>query len=292
MNEESYDELIAREAAHWGAVGAGERDPQIWDDERMFALFFGDRYEQFLRTALSAGPRILELGCGGGGTALALAARGARVTGIDLSAARIEGAVAEATRRGLGAEFVVGDLNRMPLPGKPYDAVVAHDALHHILELGGLLDRVREALVPGGRLVVMDFAGMGRIRKLAAAGLFAVLPTHRPYREKWMLRRRLASFLAPEARKRESLARGTAEGLHDSSPFEEISGPSIHREIASRFTVEEYATFCPFWYYLAPKLSLPAPLRMPVARTLRAMDAAMTLVRPHSGAYILITART
>ena len=291
MNEESYRDLIAREAAHWGAVASGGRDPQIWDDERMFDLFFGERYEQFLRATLASGPRVLELGCGSGGTALALAARGAHVTGIDLSPARIDEARAEAGRRNLRAEFIVGDLNRIALQGGPYDAVVAHDALHHILALGPLLDRVRAALAPGGRLVVMDFAGMGAFRKLAAAGLFALLPTHTPYGRKWALRRRLASFMAGEEKKRAALELGTGERLHESSPFEEISGPSIHREIAARFGVEEFVTFCPFWYYLAPKLALPAAWRMPVARALHAMDAAITAARPRSGAYFLITAR-
>jgi len=291
MKSEAYDELIAREAAHWGAVAPGGRDPQIWDDERMFALFFGERYEQFLRSAIASGPRVLELGCGRGGTALALAGRGAAVTGIDLSAPRIGEARAEAARRGLRAEFLVGDLNRMALPAVPYDAVIAHDALHHILALGPLLDRVRGVLAPGGRLVVMDFAGMGAVRKLAAAGLFALLPTHRPYREKWALRGRLSPFLAGESKKRAALEEGTSGGLHASSPFEEISGPSILREIESRFTVEECVTFCPFWYYLAPKLALPASWRMPAARVLHAMDAAMTSVSPRSGAYFLLTAR-
>jgi len=55
--------------------------------------------------------------------------------------------------------------------------------------------------------------------------------------------------------------------------------------------VEEFVTFCPFWYYLAPKLALPAAWRMPVARALHAMDAAITAARPRSGAYFLITAR-
>ena len=291
MDDETYEDLIAREAAHWGASGPGGRDPQIWDDERLFALFFGGRYEQFLSTALASGSRILELGCGRGGAALALAARGAHVTGIDLSSERIDEANTESARRGLRAEFIVGDLNRMSIPGGPYDAVVAHDALHHILELGPLLDRVRGALVHGGRLVVMDFAGMGTARKIAAAGLFALLPTHRPYSEKWALRRRLVSFMASESEKRAALSGGAVDRLHASSPFEEISGPSIYREIAARFAIEEYVTFCPFWYYLAPKLALPGAWRMPVARVLHAMDAAMTKVSPRSGAYMLITAR-
>jgi SAM-dependent methyltransferase len=292
MKREEYDILIGREAAHWSARTREGKDPQIWDDEKLFEIFFGREYRHLLRRAEEHGPRVLELGCGSGGTALALAERGLHVTGIDLSPERVEAAAREARRRGLAGKtvFLAGDLNLMPLPASSFECVVAHDALHHILELGDLLDRVRGALVPGGRLVVMDYVGMGTLRRVAAAGLFALLPTYRSYRSKWGLRRRLVSFLSPEARKRRAFAEGSAKLLHAESPFEEISGPSIGAAIASRFRVEEFFTFCPFWYYLAPKLRLPGPLRHPVARTMHALDGAMIRIRPRAGAHIFMTA--
>lgn len=292
MKREAYDILIGREAAHW-SVGARDADgPQIWDDEQLFEIFYGREYRHLLGCVQESGPRVLELGCGNGGTAIALAERGLQVTGIDLSPVRIDAARKEAIRLGLAERtvFIEGDLNLMPLPASSYDCVVAHDALHHILELGNLLDRVRGALVPGGRLVVMDFVGMGRPRRIMAAVLFALLPTHRSYRSKWGLRRRLGSFLASERRKRDGLARGSADLLHADSPFEEISGPSIPAEISSRFRVGEYFTFCPFWYYLAPKLRLPRSWRYPAARALHRMDGAMLRIRPRAGAHIFMTA--
>jgi SAM-dependent methyltransferase len=292
MKRENYDALISREAAHW-SIGARDADnPQIWDDEQLFEIFYGREYRHLLGCVQESGPRVLELGCGSGGTALALAERGLLVTGIDLSPARVDAARKEALRRGLGERtvFIEGDLNLMPLPASSFDCVVAHDALHHILELGLLLDRVRGALVPGGRLVVMDYVGMGRLRRVMAAAMFALLPTHRPYRSKWGLRRRLGSFLASEKRKRDALAGGTRTLLHAGSPFEEISGPSIPAEISSRFRVGEYFTFCPFWYYLAPKLKLPGSWRYPAARALHRLDGAMLRIRPRAGAHIFITA--
>lgn len=292
MKREDYDILIGREAAHWGVAAREGGDPQIWEDERLFEIFFGREYRRLLRRVEERGPRVLELGCGNGGTALALAELGLHVTGIDLSPERVEAATHEALRRGLAArtEFLTGDLNLMPLPVSSFDCVVAHDALHHILELGNLLDRVRGALVPGGRLVVMDFVGMGGLRRLVAAAMFALLPTYRSYRSKWGLRRRLVPFLTPEMRKRRAFEEGSARLLHAESPFEEISGPSISAAIASRFRVEEFFTFCPFWYYLAPKLRLPGSWRYPVARALHALDGAMIRIRPRAGAHIFVTA--
>jgi ubiquinone/menaquinone biosynthesis C-methylase UbiE len=292
MKREVYDILIGREAAHWSAGARGEDNPQIWDDAKLFEIFFGGAYRRLLGQAEEHGPRVLELGCGSGGTALALAERGLMVTGIDLSPERVAVAARESERMGLAGRttFLTGDLNVIPLPASSFDCVVAHDALHHILDLGGLLDRVRLALVPGGRLVVMDFVGMGRFRRVCAAAMFALLPTHRSYRSKWALRRRLRSFLTSEKGRRLALAKGTADLLHAESPFEEISGPSIRAEIESRFRVGEYFTFCPFWYYLVPKLRLPRALRYPVARVLHALDGAMIRIRPGAGAYIFMTA--
>jgi len=110
------------------------------------------------------------------------------------------------------------------------------------------------------------------------------------YRSKWGLRNRLGAFLTSERQRRDALEKGTPGLLHPGSPFEEISGPSIYAEIASRFRIGEYFTFSPFWYYLAPKLRLPGTWRYPVARAFRACDAAMIRLRPRAGAHIFITA--
>jgi ubiquinone/menaquinone biosynthesis C-methylase UbiE len=239
------------------------------------------------------GPCILDLGCGNGGTALTLAENGLQVTGIDLSRERISKAQEEAKRRLVTrrVEFIAGDLNIAPLVERSFDCVLAHDALHHILELGDLLDRVERTLVPGGRLIVMEYVGMGKRRKIVAAALFALLPTYQPYSAKWKLRHRIAPFLASEAAKRQALEGGSSEVLHSESPFEEISGHSIVDAVRSRFVVEEYFTFCPFFYYLAPKIRLPGWLRYGVAHALHALDTLILRAWPHSGAYMFIMAR-
>jgi SAM-dependent methyltransferase len=293
MNTGEYDRLIAREAAHWGDVAQDPENPQIWDDPELFEIFFGVEFRMLLGEVQECGSRVLELGCGAGGLALRLAELGKTVTGIDLSPERIRRAGDEARRRGLESRtsFLAGDLNVMPLPGNSFDCVVAHDALHHVLELGGLLDRVRAALIPGGRVIVMDFVGMGPVRKVAAAAMYALLPTHQSYRVKWSLRHRVGAFLASERAKRRAIERGRADRLHAGSPFEEISGRSIPEEIRRRFRVLEEHTFCPFWYYLAPKIRLPRRLRRAAALGLHTLDALALRLRPSSGAYILMIAR-
>lgn len=71
--------------------------------------------------ALSPPSKLLDLPCGFGRHALALASRGYRITGIDLASSEIEAAQRDAQSRGLvTANFQVGDMRLSPTGG-PYD---------------------------------------------------------------------------------------------------------------------------------------------------------------------------
>jgi hypothetical protein len=97
--------------------------------------------------------------------------------------------------------------------------------------------------------------------------------------------------MTSERGKRRAIEAGKPDLLHEGSPFEEISGASIRAEIGPRFRIEEFFTFCPFWFYLAPKLRLPTRWRYPVARVLHGLDGALLRIRPGAGAYIFLVAR-
>jgi ubiquinone/menaquinone biosynthesis C-methylase UbiE len=296
-----YEQLARREAEHWGAAGHDPLNPQIWDDPGLQEIFFGAEERHFLKRAVAIGPRVLELGCGEGDLAWDLAGRGLDVTGIDLSPKRIQAAAARVNADAVAARvapatspasprFVVGDLNTMELPDGPFDGAIAHDALHHIVELDALFTRLERVLRPGGTLLVLDFAGMGRAARMLSAALVAVLPTYMPYARKWGLRRRLGAFLASERDKRAALERGTGGVLHDQSPFEGISQESIVPAIERRFEIIEYRSFLPFWWYLAPKLRLGAH-RDALARRFRAWDDGLLRSGLARGSYFIVEAR-
>lgn len=287
------DPLLQREAHAWDRVQPDPSNPQIWHDPKLFGMFFGSEYQWLVDRAIACGPEILELGCGEGRLAIRLAERGCRVTGIDLSPGRIERADAFARRAGVHdrVTFRTGDLNAVDLEPGRYSCIVAHDALHHVHDLRHLFTQVRSALAPGGRLLVMDYRGMGRLRRLAVAFLYAVLPTVKPYRDKWRLRSRLRGFLAGEEQKRADLARGGGPALHEESPFEEISQSSLPRLLHEMFIVERYETLLPFWFYLAPKLLIPRRARYPLARFFRIMDAALSALGV-PGAHFVLEARS
>lgn len=98
------------------------------------------------------GLRVLDAGCGSGLHAALLLDRGARVTGIDRSAAMLE----HARRRlaGRGVELRVADL-RDPLPFAEgsFDGIMSALALHYLRDWGPTLAEFRRVLRPGGWLV-------------------------------------------------------------------------------------------------------------------------------------------
>lgn len=100
--------------------------------------------------------RVLDAGCGDGLLSLAMARRHPTwaLVGIDLRDDLLEGARRRAAGRGLpNARFLPGNLER-PLPERERDAVTAVECLSEIPDDRQALKMMRDALRPGGVLVV------------------------------------------------------------------------------------------------------------------------------------------
>ncbi|MBI5365738.1 MAG: methyltransferase domain-containing protein [Planctomycetes bacterium] len=119
------------------------------------------REVDFLQRVLGLCPedRVLDLCCGHGRHAIALAARGYRVTGVDLSAPAV--ALARRAARAAGVadriRFVRGDMRRPPVADGPYHAVVnLFSSFGYFDDAANaeLLRRLFAALRPGGRLLL------------------------------------------------------------------------------------------------------------------------------------------
>jgi SAM-dependent methyltransferase len=113
--------------------------------------------------------RVLDVGCGVGRWSRLLAARGARVTGIDLSPTMI----AQARVRALAANvadrcrFFVQDLSSLDIQER-YDLVLGVTVLQHILDpeaLRAAVAALTAHLAPGGRLVLLEAAPSGRVKR-------------------------------------------------------------------------------------------------------------------------------
>lgn len=99
-----------------------------------------------------AGLKVLDVGCGSGPLTEALRAKGAVVSGFDLSPAMVELA---RERLGKDADLKVADLGAaLPYPDDTFDLVVASLSLHYVQDWASALAELRRLLKPGGRLTV------------------------------------------------------------------------------------------------------------------------------------------
>jgi SAM-dependent methyltransferase len=94
----------------------------LQDQERVLAEFLGD----------VSGRRILDMATGTGRAALALARRGATVTGVDASREMLSVARSRATEAGLSIDFSEGDAHTLAFPDRAFDAVVCLRMLMHV----------------------------------------------------------------------------------------------------------------------------------------------------------------
>ena len=100
------------------------------------------------------GRRILDVGTGTGRAAIALAKRGAIVTGVDASAEMLEVAARRAKDAGAGVTFARGDAHRLDFADRSFDAVVCLRVLMHTPDWRASL---RELCRIADRRVVFDY---------------------------------------------------------------------------------------------------------------------------------------
>jgi ubiquinone/menaquinone biosynthesis methyltransferase len=103
--------------------------------------------------AAGPGSRVLDLACGTGDIAFALAARGAQVVGLDITHRMLQLARA----KGRGPRFVTGDMLALPFGNNAFDVVTTGYGLRNVPDLSRALAEARRVLRPGGTFVSLDF---------------------------------------------------------------------------------------------------------------------------------------
>jgi len=104
---------------------------------------------------VNLGQRALDLCCGTGDIALALAGQGAKVTAMDFSEPMLK--IAEQRKGDADIEYKTGDALNTGEPEAHYDCVTIAYGLRNLADFEGGLAEMHRVTKPGGKLLVLDF---------------------------------------------------------------------------------------------------------------------------------------
>jgi len=99
------------------------------------------------------GERALDLAAGTGDIAFAVAARGAKTIGLDITHRMLQLAHAKSS----AASFITGDMTSLPFRSSSFDLVTTGYGLRNVPDLNTAIDEIARVLKPGGRLLSLDF---------------------------------------------------------------------------------------------------------------------------------------
>jgi 2-polyprenyl-6-hydroxyphenyl methylase/3-demethylubiquinone-9 3-methyltransferase len=125
------------------------------------------------------GMRLLDIGCGAGVAAEALARRGFNVLGLDAAGEAIEAARIHAEGRGLPLAYRAGTAEDLLADEQRFPVITALEVIEHVSDPTAFLTTLRDLLIPGGQLLLSTLNRTSRsflAAKVAAEYLLRWLP--------------------------------------------------------------------------------------------------------------------
>ena len=143
-SETGYPGIMDRYQEAWESLYSGQSRP--WRGVADIAWM-----------SVSAGDRVLDLGCGNGKTSAALIERGADVTGIDFSPSAVESCKRIFGEKGT---FLEADVRSLPFADGSFDIVVSVHVIEHVPEsdISKASEEIVRVLRTGGTLYLRCFA--------------------------------------------------------------------------------------------------------------------------------------
>ncbi|MCO5576756.1 hypothetical protein L7F22_030575 [Adiantum nelumboides] len=158
------------------SLGPGEKNFQRFLDTSQYKLdgilryerIFGDGFvstggrettEEFVkRLDLQPGEKVLDVGCGIGGSDFYMAEQfDVNIVAIDLSVNMISLALERAIGRHCAVQFEIADCTKKDFPASSFDVIYSRDTLLHINDKVSLFKKMSSWLKPGGKLLITDY---------------------------------------------------------------------------------------------------------------------------------------
>jgi len=131
---------------------------RLYEDKHLTARIYQERKNATIAWihdfGLPAGARVLDLGCGAGHTAVALARHGYQVNALDCEQAMLDMAARRAQEAGVSLTLGIGDAHRVPFENSTFDVVMALGLVPWLHSPHKALAEMRRILKPGGFLVI------------------------------------------------------------------------------------------------------------------------------------------
>ena len=196
----SFDKSFGRHV-HWGYW----TDPRlaVCDDEDYARAAEQLTLELCQAAGIGAGERVLDVGCGFGGTIASLNERfeGMRLTGLNIDERQLERARRLVIARpGNTVAFQAGDACAMPFADGSFDRILAVECIFHFSSREQFFAEAIRLLRPGGTLALSDFVPAAPFVPIVRLATEAPLFTRFQYFGRLNLRYSLGSYRRLAAR--------------------------------------------------------------------------------------------
>jgi len=198
---------------------AGQRFRSEYDYAVFEYLRSGKVIQAMERAGKRLSGRVLDAGCGGGGTAVSLAEEASFAVGLDLDACFLGSGTRLVREKGVrNAAFVQGDGARLPFRGAAFDVVFSHSVIEHVSSAQAYLQECHRVLRPGGVLYLstapyLSLAGAHLPRLLVPVPLHILLGRRIAFRTFRLLARR-APWLLQEPKEANTFIALAEQGKH------------------------------------------------------------------------------
>jgi SAM-dependent methyltransferase len=137
---------MSEKAARWGRLWGSRARDWAESEEQQLPTYL----EVIRRTGISAGQRVLDVGCGTGVFLRAASDRGAEVSGLDAS----EGLLEIARNRVPEADLRLGDMESLPYDDDFFDVVTGFNSFFFAVDIVAALREAGRVAKPGASVVI------------------------------------------------------------------------------------------------------------------------------------------